>query len=231
MKFTQEMRLECDGLWQASFDHPFVKGIADGSLPVEIFRYYVMQDAYYLTNFAKMQAVGALKAPDLATTKSFAHHSEQTCAAEMALHESFMGMLGVTEEDWKKFEPSPSAYAYVSHMYRAMEGDLADVVATILPCYWLYYEIGERLKDAEPNHPIYDRWIETYGSEWFGELVQEQIGRMDRLAEGLPAERRQELKDRFRRSSYYEWNFWQQAWTMETWELPAQVKEGVGYDQ
>ena len=227
MKFTQEMRQECDSLWQASFDHPFVNGIADGSLPVEVFRYYVMQDAYYLTNFAKMQAIGAFKAPDLALTKSFAHHAEQTCAAEMALHESFMEMLGVTEEDWKQFEPSPSAYAYVSHMYRASEGDLADVLATILPCYWLYYEIGERLKNAKPDHPIYDRWIATYGSEWFAESVKEQIARMDRLAEGLSAERKQELKDQFRRSSYYEWNFWQQAWTMETWELPDSIKAGV----
>ncbi|MDS8740917.1 hypothetical protein RLK11_00460, partial [Streptococcus pneumoniae] len=70
------------------------------------------------------------------------------------------------------------------------------------------------------------KWIGTYGSEWFGELVGEQINRMDHLAEGLPEERRKELKTRFRRSSYYEWQFWQQAWTMETWELPAK-KESV----
>ena len=50
---------------------------------------------------------------------------------------------------------------------------------------------------------------------------------LDRLAENLSEERRQELKDRFRRSSYYEWNFWQQAWTMETWELPDSIKAGV----
>lgn len=145
----------------------------------------------------------------------------------MALHESFMQLLEVTEEDWAAFEPSPSAYAYVSHMYRASEGDLADVLAAILPCYWLYWEIGERLKDAKPDHPIYDRWIGTYGSEWFGELVTEQIDRMDQLAEGLSAERRQELKDRFRRSSYYEWNFWEQAWTKETWTVKTYREAGI----
>ena len=227
MKFCEEVRREFDSLWQASFDHPFVKGIADGTLPLDRFRFYVMQDAYYLTHFAKVQAIGAVKAPDLATTRSFAHHAEQTCAAEMALHESFMELLEVTKEDWDAFEPSPSAYAYVSHMYRSSEGNLADVLAAILPCYWLYYEIGENLKNAEPEHPIYKRWIETYGSEWFGELVEEQISRMDNLAEGLPEQRRKELKERFRRSSYYEWNFWEQAWKKETWTVKSYDQAGV----
>ena len=45
------------------------------------------------------------------------------------------------------FIPAPTAYAYTSHMYRAAyEGHLGDIIAAILPCYWLYYEIGERLK-------------------------------------------------------------------------------------
>lgn len=227
MTFCEEARQECNELWEASFEHPFVKGIADGTLPLDVFRFYVMQDAYYLTHFAKVQAIGAVKAKDLATTKSFAHHAEQTCEAELALHESFMELLGVTEADLERFEPSPSAYAYVSHMYRAAEGELADVLAAILPCYWLYHEIGERLKDAKPDHPIYDRWIGTYGSEWFSELVNEQINRMNTLAEGLPEERRAELKNHFRRSSFYEWNFWQQAWTMESWNVPVTSKAGV----
>ncbi|KIL51728.1 thiaminase [Jeotgalibacillus alimentarius] len=225
MTFCTEVREECNQLWEASFEHPFVKGIADGTLPLDVFKFYVMQDAYYLTHFAKVQAIGAVKAMDLETTKSFAHHSEQTCAAELALHESFMELLGVTDEDWKAFEPSPTAYAYVSHMYRSAEGDLADVLAAILPCYWLYYEIGERLKGANPDHPIYQKWIGTYGSEWFGELVKEQMNRMNELAEGLPDERIKELKTHFRRSSYYEWNFWEQAWTMEFWTI--QTKERV----
>ena len=227
MTFCKEVRKECDSLWQASFDHPFVKGIADGTLPIDRFRFYVMQDAYYLSHFAKVQALGAAKATDLETTQRFALHSAHTCSAELALHESFMEILEVTEEEWTAFEPSPTAYAYVSHMYRSSEGDLADVLASILPCYWLYFEIGERLKHAEPDHPIYNRWIKTYGSDEFGALVNEQILRMDKLAEGLPEMRLQELKNRFRKSSYYEWNFWEQAWKKESWSLESAKEVGV----
>ncbi len=226
MGFCERVRRECDGIWEASFRHPFVEALAGGTLDEDIFRFYVLQDAYYLSHFAKVQALGAVKAKDLLTTQSFAGHAEATCSAELALHEEFFTMLGVTPEEHAEFRPAPTTYAYTSHMYRAaVEGDLADVLAALLPCYWLYWEIGERLKGAEPGHPIYDKWIATYGSEWFGGLVNEQIERMNRLAEGLPEERILELAERFRKSSIYELNFWGMAWTKEQWETPEM--EGV----
>ena len=223
MSFCKEVREECKDVWESSFDHPFVTGLAEGTLPEDVFRFYVMQDAYYLTHFAKVQALGAVKATDLAMTRSFAHHAEQTCAAELSLHESFMQLLGVTDSDWEAFEPSPSAYAYVSHMYRAAQGDVADVLAALLPCYWLYYEIGVQLQHATPDNPIYQRWIATYGSEWFAALVEEQKNRMDELASEVSEKRLEELKQHFKRSVYYEWHFWQQAWTQETWNVQNEV--------
>jgi len=223
MSFCKEVREEFKDVWESSFHHPFVTGLADGTLPEDVFRYYVMQDSYYLTHFAKVQALGAVKATDLEMTRSFAHHAEQTCVAELSLHESFMQILGVTEAEWEAFEPSPSAYAYVSHMYRAAQGDVADVLAALLPCYWLYYEIGVHLQEATPENPIYQRWISTYGSEWFKTLVEEQKDRMDNLAMDVSSARLKELKTHFKRSAYYEWHFWEQAWTQEKWTVNREV--------
>ncbi len=78
-----------------------------------------------------------------------AHHAQNTYEAELSLHENFAKKLGITEEEKGHFIPAPTAYAYTSHMYRAAyEGHLGDIIAAILPCYWLYYEIGERLKNV-----------------------------------------------------------------------------------
>src|SRR5690625_2127015 len=40
------------GAWRASFDHPFVRALAEGTLDAERFRFYQMQDARYLEAFA-----------------------------------------------------------------------------------------------------------------------------------------------------------------------------------
>lgn len=226
MLFSEEIRKEANHIWEASFDHPFVKGIGDSTLPIKCFRYYVIQDAYYLTHFAKVQSLGAAKAADLHTTNRLAIHAQGTYEAELALHKSFSKRLGITEEERKNFKPAPTAYAYTSHLYRAAyAGHLGDIIAALLPCYWLYYEIGERLKDCKPEEPIYQEWIAAYGGDWFKELVEEQIDRVNELAEKATQEDRDRMKEHFMISSQYEYSFWEMAYQLENW--PVQPKLSV----
>lgn len=220
MTFTQLMRKEADEIWEASFDHPFVKGIGAGTLPLENFKYYVMQDAYYLTHFAKCQAYAGAKAVDLQTTASLMDHAKGTYEAELALHRHFSKRLGVTKEMTQAFKPSPTAYAYTSHLYRSvLTGGFGDVIAALLPCYWQYYEIGERLKTCSPKEVIYQEWIAAYGSDWFRHLVEEQVSRLDGLAELATDEDLRRWKEHFMLSSHYELAFWEMAYTLEGWVI------------
>ncbi|BCB03826.1 thiaminase II [Bacillus sp. KH172YL63] len=233
MTFTAELRNAVTDIWEASFNHPFVKGIGDGTLPLENFKYYVLQDAYYLSHFSKVQALGASKATDLHTTSRMAAHAVGTNEAELSLHANFSKRLGITEEEKQQFKPAPTAYAYTSHMYRSAQyGGLADILAAILPCYWLYYEVGEHLKSCTPEEPIYQEWIAAYGGEWFRELVEEQIERLDTLAETMSASDKDRMKENFILSSIYELQFWEMAYTLERWPyehtLAFNRKEGAG---
>ncbi len=226
MKFSEKLRKEVDPIWQESFQHPFVQGIGEGTLPVENFKYYVLQDAYYLSHFAKVQALGAAKANSFETTNRMAAHAQSTYEAEHALHESFTEILGITEEEIKAFQPSPTAYAYTSHLYRAAyDGHLGDVIAAILPCYWLYYEVGEVLKNCTPDHPVYQKWISTYGGEWFKRSVEEQINRLDEIALSVTDSDLERMKQHFVISSRYELMFWEMAYQLESWQSIGR-KEG-----
>ncbi|MGM0903968.1 MAG: thiaminase II [Bacillota bacterium] len=223
MKFSEKLRQEVDTIWEASFQHPFVKGIADGSLSLKSFRYYVLQDSYYLSHFAKVQALGAAKAPDLHTTARMAAHAQGTAEAELKLHANFSKQLGITEAEISKFKPAPTAYAYTSHLYRAAyNGHLGDIIAALLPCYWLYDEIGQRLKGMTPKEPIYQEWIAAYGGEWFHELVMEQIHRIDEIAEKVTESDRERMSELFEISSQYEYSFWDMAYRQEEWPIKKQ---------
>lgn len=151
MTFTQEIKQAAQAYWNSSFTHPFVQGIGEGTLPLSKFRHYVMQDAYYLKHFAKIQAKAASKADDFATIATLAEHATSTYEAELSLHQSFFKPLGITAADLEAFEPAPTAYAYVSHMHHASEGTLGETIAAILPCYWLYYEVGQQLLTCTPE--------------------------------------------------------------------------------
>lgn len=49
------------GLWSEFIDHPFVRGIANGTLPLESFIFYLKQDYLYLQHYARAAALAAYK--------------------------------------------------------------------------------------------------------------------------------------------------------------------------
>ena len=73
--------------------------------------------------------------------------------------------------------------AYIGHLQSvARGGTLGEIVAAVLPCYWIYGEVGKRLYKNRPRQPkIFREWIEIYASETFWRPVREQIQLMDRL--------------------------------------------------
>lgn len=222
--FTEQLRKQADQIWEANLNHPFVRGIAEGTLPLENFKYYVLQDSYYLSHFARIQALGAARAEDLYTTSRMAAHAQGTNEAELALHEKFIKQLHITGEELAKFEPAPTTYNYTSHLYRVADsGSLGEIIAAILPCYWIYHEIGERFEGAEPKEPIYQEWIAAYGGEWFGQLVQEQISRLDNLAENASNTERKKMTRHFLLSCQYEYLFWEMAFKLEKWPVSTRT--------
>ena len=73
MTTTERLLNVSKEIWEAYHEHPFVKGIADGSLDKEKFKYYMIQDYLYLLDYTKVFAIGVAKAKDMEFMKRFAN--------------------------------------------------------------------------------------------------------------------------------------------------------------
>ncbi|EGK07243.1 thiaminase II [Kroppenstedtia eburnea] len=218
MRFTEELRQSTRKSWEMSLNHPFVLGIASGELPLEKFRYYILQDIYYLQHYGKIHAMAAAQAEDFHVTSMLAEKAKLTAEAELTVHQEHAKILHITEEDLANFKPAPTAYAYTSHLYRAaLSGNLGETIAAMLPCYWLYADIGRTYRDAKPQQSIYQNWIQTYASDWFQTSTQEQIDLLDRLAEEASDKEREKMMEQFIIAKEYELAFWEMAYSNETW--------------
>lgn len=225
-KFTEYLYEKARPIWEASHQHPFVTGIGDGSLPVEKFRFFMCQDYVYLKDYAKLFAMGAIKSPTLAMAGKFADLLQSTLNVEMELHRQYARKFDITAEELEATEPAPYTLAYTKYMLDAAhQGDIADLVAVLLPCMWSYWEIGVRLSEnrtltrALPEDSVYNEWIDMYASEEFAELSRWLIETMDHLAFGLPEPRLKELTNYFVTASRFEYLFWEMAYRQETWPI------------
>ena len=225
MVFCKKVQKEMDFYMEASLHHPFVQGIANGTLPVEKFKFYMLQDAYYLKHYTKVLALAATKATNDEDIQYFLETARFIHEAELDLHRTTFKEFGVTVKEIDNFEAAPAAYNYVSHIYNAVHnGDVAEAFAAILPCPWLYQEIGQKIKHSPPNVPLYAQWIALYGSDEMRVTIEKQKAMMNRFAAEQP-EKEKVLHAHFMKSCYYEWQFWEMAWTMENWRQGVYVHE------
>ncbi|WP_130858786.1 thiaminase II [Gracilibacillus phocaeensis] len=218
MTFTDELRAATKESWKKSLKHPFVQGIVKGDLPLETFKFYILQDIYYLKHYGKIHAIAASQADDFKLTALLADKARFTAEAELTVHKQHAEILHITQEDIDNFKPAPTAYAYTSHLYRAtMSGNLAHSVAAILPCYWLYADIGKANESATPEPEIYRNWINMYASDWFQDATNEMIDLLNRLVETMNDHEKEKVKEQFIIAKEYELLFWEMSYNRESW--------------
>jgi thiaminase/transcriptional activator TenA len=211
--FSQQLRAGADALWEAQHDHPTVRGIGDGSLPVAAFARYVRQDYLFLIDYARLLALGAARAPDVETMRRFAELTQTILGEEMELHRAFAAELGISAAELEAEEPAPETAVYTDFLVRtAATGDFAELAAALLPCMWGYAEIGRRLAQGpRPADERYARWIDTYASEEFEALAAWCRGLVDRLAAEAGEAGRERMRRAFETCSRHELGFWDTA--------------------
>jgi thiaminase (transcriptional activator TenA) len=217
--FSGVLRAAAADVWEAQHAHPFVRGIGDGTLAVERFEHYVRQDYVFLVEYARMLALGAARAPDLATMRRFADLAQAILGEEMELHRALARELDIDERALEAEPAAPTTQAYTDFLVRtAALGELGELAAALLPCMWGYAEIGERLAVGDgPDDERYARWIATYASGEFAELAEWCRGLVDRLGDAAGEEGRARMVRAFLTCSRYELAFWEMGWTLERW--------------
>jgi thiaminase/transcriptional activator TenA len=216
------LRQEADSIWEATFAHPIVLGIGSGETPLENFIYFLRQDYQYLIAFSRVFAYAGAKAADLETIASFARLMQGTLEVEMALHRNFCAKFDLTPQDLEATEPSPTTVGYSSFLLSiAQSGTVADILASILPCFWGYLQIGERLAQASTpdTQPLYAEWIATYTAQEYVELCAWLRSLFDRLTVGARPDDLARYRRLFLTGSRYEYLFWEAARSRETWPV------------
>ena len=202
--------------------HPFVRGLGDGTLPEDRFRYYMRQDYVFLVRYGRVLALAAARADDLSVASRFADLLNLTLNVEMDLHRQFAHKAGISTEALEATEAAPTTLAYSNHLRVAGEtGDLATILAAILPCAHGYWEVAEELRaqDGWDGHPLYADWIRMYTSDEYAAMAQWAADLLDRVTTGIGLEREAALREVFLQSQRYEYLFWDMSDRLEDWPI------------
>jgi thiaminase/transcriptional activator TenA len=221
MTFTQQLWDEIQPTYRAILEHPFISELTDGSLSRERFAFYMKQDALYLQDFSRALAIAGARLSSVPHLQTFLEFASGVVVVERALHETYLREFGVKLD----VERAPACFAYAHFLLgTAALGSQPEAVAALLPCFWIYREVGlevyERAKDTLATN-TYARGIETYSGEHFIEAVDKAIAICEAVAAEASAAERAQMSTAFDRSARLEWMFWDSAYRLESWPPPA----------
>jgi thiaminase (transcriptional activator TenA) len=195
-------------LWTANGDlaasalaHPFVRGIADGSLPEAMFAGYVAQDAFFLEAFARGYALGVARSRDRAGLDAFADLL-QGVREELRLHAGYAARWGI---DLAAVVPAPATLAYTDFLLAtASLGDIGVLCAAMTPCMRLYAHLGAAVAHGAACR--YREWVDAYSAPEFEQLAATLEGLLDRYAGDTAG-----VRDAYRRAMQLEVAFFDAA--------------------
>jgi thiaminase/transcriptional activator TenA len=218
--FTRELWSRVETIYSSILSHAFIQGLTDGSLPRECFEFYVIQDSHYLREFARSLSLAAAKAPEDEWTATFNRHASEALQVERRLHDSFFRDLELTSEEVRKSPVAPTNMAYTHYLLATAYGrPFAETIGVLLPCYWIYAEVGKALLSKGSPQALYQRWIDTYAGEEYETIVESVLDVTECVAKSESDATRDAMATHFVTSTRYEWMFWDMAYRRETWPV------------
>ncbi|MCH8475485.1 MAG: thiaminase II [Opitutales bacterium] len=214
--YTKHFWTSAEPLYQQILQMPFNEELRRGTLPEDCFIYYMKQDALYLADFGRALALAGTRSAEPGQMLDFLAFAEGAVVVERALHEHYLQEYGATLDIPK----SPSCEAYTGYLLRcAILEPLPVALAALLPCFWIYREVGQHILNhaAQPNR--YQKWIDTYAGEEFGETVNKAISLTEKAAEETTEAMREQMKEAYLKSTRLEYLFWDAAWRKEGYPI------------
>lgn len=207
MTLSQTLWQQNQDLVEASLNHPFVQGIADGSLDQRCFAFYVAQDAFFLESFARAYSIAAAKAPNWEGFQVF-YQLAGGVLEELNLHHSYAKQWGI---DVENVTPKSATCHYTDFLLAtAWSSEVGLTACAMTPCMRLYRFLGTQLAQNGMGNHEYSDWIKTYNDDEFGELVQTLESLVDQYAPSLS-----DADAKYRYALQCERDFFTAAWQLE----------------
>ncbi len=207
-------------IYEEILEIPFNTELMEGTLTQSRFKHYMVQDAHYLEGFARALSLASAKGQHADHIVHFAGAAQTAIIVERSLHADFFKQFGITNEAFAAAEPTPVCEHYVSYLLRVAALEPFEVaLAALLPCFWIYREVGKHIHARAARDNSYQAWIDTYAGAEFEQAVDAVIAVVDEVAIYAAPRTLEAMHHAFMRATQLEWMFWDSAYREEAWPV------------
>ncbi len=215
MRLIDELWRKAEKIYSEILKLPFIEELMKGILPEEKFIFYMQQDTLYLNEFSKALALAGVRSSEQKHFREFLELASAGVEAERRIHDTYFNRYGINAD----VPMAPACFTYSHYLLSiAFCGSYGKCVGALLPCFWIYREVGlYMLKSLTESNP-YGEWIRAYSGEEFSLCVDRALAMAEEIAGSLSKKEFEDMGDGFIKASRLEWMFWDSAYRLEKWQ-------------
>lgn len=216
MRFTEQLWQSVQPVYHSILRHPFNVELAAGTLALEKFKYYLEQDDLYIKAYARSLASLAAKAPRSDIAQDLLTYAKDGILVEQQLHEHYFSKYEITPTQ----QAQPACFAYNHFLLSTTVIEAFEIgLAALLPCFWIYREVGAHIAKSSVRNNPFQQWIDTYIDREYDAIVDRMIEITEAVAIESSEQYRALMQTTFIQSTRLEFAFWDAAYQMIRWPL------------
>ena len=221
MNFSQQLWEQIkDTSYAAILRHPFLMGVAEGTLNEDAFRHYILQDCLFLKDYSRGLAILNARTENQ-TVAQFCEYARDNVRKVRAMHKVMLDFWKMTAEDIEKTDKKPNCLFYTSHLlYLVYARPPYEAMGAFLPNAWLYREAAQFVTGhGASSDTLYQRWLETYADEKYSRTVDAMLDLTDQVGETLTDTQQEAVAKHFAQAAKFVWLFWDMGYTLQQWPV------------
>ncbi|WP_252238485.1 TenA family protein [Clostridium sp. VAP51] len=217
MSFVKTLVDNSMDIWEAYLKHPFIIELQQGTLDIEKFKNYIVQDSIYLKEYARVYALGMYKSKTLKEIQNFYSILSFVNADETSTRLKYLKEWNITQEDIEVAEVKKENKEYIDFMMKIAEKQqVPEILMATLPCMFSYCYIGKEIKKNNPNIELTKYWdfIQDYASDLYAQSCIEWGNYAEELCKDFDTDKKTKLIKIFRQASICEMKFWDMSYNL-----------------
>lgn len=214
MSFMKEILKQNIPIWDACRNTPFLRELQNGTLPLEKFKNYMIQDSIYLKHYARIYGMAVYQSSALKDIRLYYSILSFVTEGESYVRLNYLKQFGLTDDDIEFIQPLPETQNYIRFLLKTAEqGDVCKILMAVLPCMLSYSYIFRKIA-ADPNtvSEAYSDFISDYADLHYYEDCKRWTAFADEKCAPLSADKKEALKVIFEKASFLELDFWKMAY-------------------
>ena len=201
-------------IWDKCADTPFVREIQDGTLPLECFKEYIIQDSIYLKNYARTCGKAIYHATTLKDIQVYYSMMDFVTDKESLVRLNYLKQFGLVDDDIEFIAPLPENRNYINFLFEIAErSNEYEILMAVLPCMLSYSYIFQKIA-AGPKAKTSRYWdfILDYSDDLYADYCRKLCVFADTKCKNLDESEKEQLCSIFQKASLLELDFWNMAY-------------------